>query len=298
MRVLRQRLLFGPILIAALVGLVVLDQWIERQTGIAATAIFPAMLAIAILAGIELVGIFARRGIATSRVVTCSAITLGLAVASFTRREHADLPAVALVCTAAAFVMLMSMIYYSRNHTAEGVVAASAVPLLAFVYVGLMGGFIVVLRKEHDGWLVLGVLLVTKAYDIGAYFTGRLIGRHKMIPWLSPGKTWEGLAGGLALSTLAGVGAVALARETGVAQTVAALSVPQAAGIGFLLGLVGQGGDLLASLLKRDAGVKDYSDRLPGFGGVLDVIDSPLLVAPVAYWVIALITSIHQTSGG
>lgn len=258
--------------------------------------IFPAMLAIAMLAGLELCGIFQRRGINTSRVVTCSAIALGLAVASFTRREHADLPAIALVCTAAAFVMLLSMIYYSRNQTAEGVVAASAVTLLAFVYVGLMGGFIVVLRKEHDGWLVLGVLLVTKSYDIGAYFTGRKLGKHKLIPWLSPGKTWEGLAGGLVTSTLAGIGAVALARQAGVADAAASLSYPQSAAIGFLLGLVGQGGDLLASLLKRDAGVKDYSARLPGFGGILDVIDSPLLVAPVAYWLIALITSIHQTS--
>lgn len=295
---LRQRLLFGPVLIAGLVGLILLDQWIQRRTGVPSAAIFPAMLAIAIMAGIELAGIFQKRGIPASRVVTCAAIALGLAVSSFTRREHEDLPAVAMVCTAAAFVMLMSMIYYSRNHTVEGVIAASAVTLLAFVYIGLMGGFVVVLRKEHDGWLLLGILLVTKSYDIGAYFTGRMIGRHKLIPWLSPGKTWEGLAGGLVLSSLTGVGAVALARQCGVAPSVAGLTVGQAALIGFMLGLVGQAGDLVASLLKRDAGVKDYSSRLPGFGGVLDVIDSPLLAAPVAYWLITLITSIHQTSGG
>lgn len=275
-----------------------LDQWIQRRTGLAAVGIFPAVLAVAMLAGVELVGIFTRRGIPTSRMVTCSAVALGLAIASFTRREHEDLPAVALVCTAAAFVMLLSMIYYSRNQTTDGVMLASAATLLAFVYVGLMSGFIVVLRKEHDGWLVLGVLLVTKSYDIGAYFTGRMIGRHKMIPWLSPGKTWEGFGGGLVLSSLVSVGCVLLARQAGVAGTAAGLSLPVAAGVGLLLGVVGQGGDLLASLLKRDAGVKDYSARLPGFGGVLDVLDSPLLVAPVAYWLLALATSVHQTSGG
>jgi len=125
------------------------------------------------------------------------------------------------------------------------------------------------------------VLLITKSMDIGAYFTGRSIGRHKLIPWLSPGKTWEGLFGGVAVAAAVGAGAASFSHH-------ARLDFPvlwwHGAVFGAFLGLIGQAGDLLASLLKRDAGMKDYSQRLLGFGGVLDVIDSPLLVAPIAYW--------------
>lgn len=288
---LRQRLLLGPVLIVGLIGVIWLDAFIFSHTGYRATIVFPVMVVLGLLAGIELTGIFHRRGIPASRIITCAAITLGLAVSSFTRKEHADLSGVAIVCTAAAGVMLLSMIYYSRNHSAEGVMAASAVTLLAFVYLGLMGGFLVVLCKEHDGWLVLGLLLITKSYDIGAYFTGRAIGRHKLIPWLSPGKTIEGLCGGLVVSACVGAGLVLATRESGVAAPLSGLHVGVGAALGGLLGLVAQGGDLIASLLKRDAGVKDYSDRLPGFGGILDVIDSPLLVAPVAYWALTVLAA-------
>ncbi len=292
---LRQRLLLGPVLIAALIGIIWLDAYLQRVTGIAALIILPAMVLIGIMAGRELGVIFKTRGIRSSRLITCIAVVLGLVVSSFTARDHAGLSGVAIVCTAAGFVLLGSMIYYARNHTTDGVLAATAVTLLAFVYVGLMGGFLVVLRKEHDGWLILGILLITKAYDIGAYFTGRAIGRHKLIPWLSPGKTWEGLVGGLLVASGMGVLCVFAARWTGVAQVVADLNPAAGAVLGLLFGLVGQGGDLMASLLKRDAGVKDYSSVLPGFGGVLDVIDSPLLVAPVAYWTLAATANILST---
>ena len=129
--------------------------------------------------------------------------------------------------------------------------------------------------------LLAAVILVTKSCDIGAYFTGMSIGRHKLIAWLSPGKTWEGLVGGMVVAALAGA---FLLRPLLSIE----ISLPYALLTGALLGLAGQAGDLIASMLKRDAQVKDSGSALPGFGGVIDVIDSPLLAGPVAYWLLAI----------
>jgi phosphatidate cytidylyltransferase len=160
--------------------------------------------------------------------------------------------------------------------------------VFAFIYLGLMFGFVMALRREHSAWVVLGVLVVTKACDIGAYTTGKLIGKHKLIPWVSPGKTWEGLAGGLAFSAGAAMLGLWLAHRAGADPRFGGLqrmSFPVAAATGVVFGLTGQAGDLLASVLKRDAKLKD-SGSIPGFGGILDLVDSVLLVAPVAFWLL------------
>jgi phosphatidate cytidylyltransferase len=123
------------------------------------------------------------------------------------------------------------------------------------------------------------ILLCVKFTDIGAYFGGRALGRRKLIPWLSPGKTWEGLFFGLL--TAAAVGAVCavwIDERRGYS-----MYWWKGAIFGAVIGGIGQAGDLLESLMKRDAEVKDSGSLIPGFGGVLDVIDSPLLAAPFAY---------------
>jgi len=125
------------------------------------------------------------------------------------------------------------------------------------------------------GWLFL-VVGATWVMDIAAYVVGRAIGRHKLCPTISPGKTIEGAIGGL-------VGAVAVAWAMGMWL---GLSAMQAVLLGVLLGLGGQAGDLFESLLKRRAGVKDSGTLLPGHGGVLDRFDSLLFNAPIAYYVI------------
>jgi phosphatidate cytidylyltransferase len=118
-----------------------------------------------------------------------------------------------------------------------------------------------------------------KFTDIGAYFTGKSIGRHKLIAWLSPGKTWEGLIGGLLVAALVGAACAPFLVEVEWWQGLI---------FGAIFGFVGQCGDLLESLMKRDAEVKDSGNTIPGFGGVLDVIDSPLVTAPVAYLLFSL----------
>ena len=127
---------------------------------------------------------------------------------------------------------------------------------------------------------IVMILLVVKFTDIGAYFGGRAFGKHKLIPWLSPGKTWEGLFFGLLTAGL--VGAIC-------ARWTLELLWHRGLIFGIIIGGVGQLGDLLESLMKRDAEVKDSGQLIPGFGGILDVIDSPLLAAPVAYLLFSLL---------
>lgn len=282
---LKYRLIFGPLLVAALVGVLWLDEVLSDNGMLPGMLFFTVILGVAVLAALELNRIFVARGIATSGLVTCLAVIAGLSASSLTPRDVGEFSGVAIVCTAGGAVLLIALIFYSRHQSANGVVTAAAATLLAFVYPGLLGGFLVVMRKEYSGWLVLAILMVTKSYDIGAYFTGRWLGRNKLIEWLSPGKTWEGLFGGVVVSSLVGMAAASL---SGLDAGSPRMPLIVGMGMGALFGLIGQGGDLVASLMKRDAGIKDYSATLPGFGGVLDVVDSPLLVAPVAYWLLVV----------
>jgi phosphatidate cytidylyltransferase len=154
-------------------------------------------------------------------------------------------------------------------------------------YGGLLPSFLVQLRwlpsfqasaegQRATAALALAIF-VPKCGDIGAYFSGRLFGRHPMAPTLSPKKTWEGAAGGLTAAMLAAIG---LDRFGPVLRG----NWLSAAVLGAVLGVFGILGDLAESLIKRDCRQKDASDIVPGFGGVLDVVDSILFAAPVAYW--------------
>jgi phosphatidate cytidylyltransferase len=117
-------------------------------------------------------------------------------------------------------------------------------------------------------------VFVVKSADIGAYTVGMLFGKHKFSPKISPGKTWEGMAGAVVLAVI-------------VAFFFAAvfdiMVWPLAVVFGFCFAFIGQIGDLVESMIKRDARQKDSADNVPGFGGILDVIDSPLIAAPFAY---------------
>jgi phosphatidate cytidylyltransferase len=157
-------------------------------------------------------------------------------------------------------------------------------------YAGGLAGFMTKLRMEVGGFAGMAVLtlsmIVVKMTDVGAYFVGRLTGRHKLIEWLSPKKTWEGFYGGyavaLACSLILGgwlhyLGIIPLGRTW--------LGFPGGLIVmGLMLATAAVAGDLFASLLKRDAAMKDSGTGLPGMGGVLDVMDSPLLGAPAAWF--------------
>lgn len=128
-------------------------------------------------------------------------------------------------------------------------------------------------------WYVLFVVLVTKFSDMGAYLTGSMIGKHPLIPHISPKKTWEGFFGALAFSIGGGCALVWLLPEK-----LALLGYGHAAILGLVLGFAAVVGDLAESLIKRSCGVKDSGRFLPGIGGALDLIDSILFTAPMMFF--------------
>jgi phosphatidate cytidylyltransferase len=159
-----------------------------------------------------------------------------------------------------------------------------ALSLSSFAYVTLLFGGLVLLSrgpvpsevwKEQAGWVLLAMFIIFTG-DTGAYFTGRLIGRHKLAPNVSPGKTIEGAIGGLVCSVGGGFAAVAMLAPTHLPALTPAqiclFAVPSA--------LLGQVGDLCESLIKRSAGAKDSGSIIYGHGGMLDRLDALMFAAP------------------
>jgi phosphatidate cytidylyltransferase len=185
----------------------------------------------------------------------------------------------------AATVLATFLIEMSGFRAPGNSVARIAAGVWVFAYLGVLPSFLAQLRwaaRAEDsafdrGAVAVGLaIFIPKLCDIGAYFAGRLIGRHPITPVLSPKKTLEGFVGGL---VVAGASAVIVNRQLPL------LGGDWAAlGFGVTVGLAGIYGDLAESLIKRDCRQKDASSAVPGFGGVLDVIDSIVFAAPVAYW--------------
>lgn len=289
-----KRLLLGPVMIALVLVLCTVDQWLDRASTpavleqILGGPTLPPGIIVAIVCNVlaffaayELAAMLKHKGILASTRVTPVAALLGMLAmtsALLPATKHLTAP---LMATAAAISLVLSQIVYSRGQTVAGAVASSAGSMLSIVYLGFMLGCLLLIRSEHSVWIMMWALLTTKSSDIGAYFTGRAIGRNKLILWLSPGKTWEGLVGGTVFAGLIGMGGLWLIGRT---TDVAIPPVWTGFLAGMLFSLVGQLGDLGESLYKRDAGMKDSGQSLPGFGGLLDVLDSLILVSPVAYW--------------
>ncbi len=297
---LKHRLITGPILILVLMGLVLVDNWLDtvplsgfwqnlfigKDHPPRGLVLFALGLLTAPLAALELARIFRANGIMTRSWLLSLAAMLGLVLSYSVKMDTDAIPAIAILSTGIIFVFVTALLTFSRNQNVEGVVAAAGAVVFAMVYLGLMMGFLLALRRFHSAWWIVGIIFITKACDTGAYFTGRSIGKHKMIPWLSPGKTWEGLAGGIITAVIAG-GLLAWASSAYLDEP-DHVSIPLGLACGVIFAIVGQAGDLTMSLFKRGAGIKDSSTILPGLGGVLDVLDSPLMVAPVAFWVLEL----------
>lgn len=148
--------------------------------------------------------------------------------------------------------------------------------VLLAIWMGAMPACWIALRAHVPWTALVGAILTVKCNDIGAYFTGRVAGRHPMVPWISPAKTWEGFAGGAVASLIAGTWMgmhLAVGPWHGFA-------------FGFAAAVLGPLGDLSESILKRHAGAKDSGAWLPGMGGALDVLDSLLPTAPAALWLL------------
>jgi phosphatidate cytidylyltransferase len=201
----------------------------------------------------------------------------------------------AFACALAPFVFLTIAM---RRMKMSGAYPAAAAASFAFVYVALPLGMLVQLRQQWAGafWL-LYLLLIVWAGDIFAYFVGRSLGRHLMAPRISPKKTWEGAAASLAASLV--VGSLLFSHALQISSVLLRLGLIQRHDglfglekpelwpiilLTIALNIAAQLGDLVESLIKRGAGVKDSGAILPGHGGMLDRIDALLFAAPVLWY--------------
>ena len=305
-----KRIIFGAIMIAVLAAVLWgdwrLEQWVvyrDRDTiwlsGIMDITAPYRGLPVAILTGIvSALGFLELRRMAAGSgakmlVVSGLPATVILATASYWTvalgawmNPAAPLHPLAVLPLVTALVFADQM---ARRRTA-GALPELATTLLAVAYIGGCGAAVLGLRMLFGLRAMILFLVAAKFTDIGAYFTGSFLGKHKLIPWLSPGKSWEGLIGGL----LVGAGACAMfVVITDWCQwhewRSLTLSAWQGAVFGAVVGLAGQFADLCESLLKRSAGLKDSGAVVPEFGGVLDIIDSVLLSAPVAAILLAVL---------
>jgi len=277
---LKHRIFSGILMALFFGGLTLLDGWLDGSAtlsvaddkpvqGTLLTILLVLVLALAVIEFSRLVG---AKELAV--VVPASMAGVVLVATSWYWPQVFDLDAHAYVLLVLAFSLLWAMLGHYRRFGIDGALANCGASCLAMLYLGGLGAFVVAVRVEIGLWEVLMLICVVKCSDIGAYTFGKLFGKHKFSPRVSPGKTWEGLAGAMVAAM-----AVSLA-FVGLFDT---MRWWQALVFGAGFAVIGQMGDLAESMMKRDARQKDSSNRVPGFGGILDVIDSPLVAAPFGY---------------
>lgn len=269
----------GVLVVAGLAGLSLIEFYnILRNAGI------PAFRNIGIASGLALLA---------AAYFSLNISLFGPVSASDAWRELPGLIIVLIV-----FIIFVRQFPQKENHQPLPTIACT---MLGLVYVPLLLMFMMNLcfRWTPTPWnepfsptaraLILYLVVVVKSSDIGAYLVGSLIGKHKLFPRISPGKTWEGLAGGFVAGITASLVVYWLWHTPEPGRQTAefgrlSLSVGHAVFLGAFLAAVGVVGDLVESLLKRSAGLKDSGCIFPGMGGVLDVLDSLLFTAPVLYF--------------
>jgi phosphatidate cytidylyltransferase len=178
------------------------------------------------------------------------------------------------------FVLGLCLRQFVAKNNSAGIQAISTT-LFGLMYVPWLLNFmqkITYFQHVEGKFYLLYFVLITKFSDTGAYLVGSLIGRHKMIPRISPGKTWEGFGGAVVVSMAASVAFVQLAHDH-----MPAMNTMHAVILGSMLSVGAVIGDLIESLFKREAGLKDSGTLFPGIGGILDLLDSLLFNAPIMY---------------
>jgi phosphatidate cytidylyltransferase len=189
----------------------------------------------------------------------------------------AELGGIPWLLGGALLALPLAFVFAVFADTRQSITVAIAYTMLGTVWVGVGLGHLVLIRDvpEHAVLAVYAVLLTVFAADTGAYLVGRLVGRHRLAPMISPGKSWEGFVGG----TAAGLFTTFVALyEAGYVEIWESLLL---GGVVVVASVVG---DLLESLVKRDLGIKDTGRLLAGHGGVLDRIDSLLVATPAAFY--------------
>lgn len=302
---LRWRLISAAVIISLLLGTMWLDFW-QVLWATPGAWLMPIMLLVSLLGTEEVLSLLRAKEhqlvgwpvyLGNFLIPLSASLTIVLAMAG--RSLSAQFAAsydrwpLAALTVVIAFIFLAQMQRYvgpGRN------IISVALAIFTVCYIGVLISFWALLRLHADngrGMLALvSMLVIVKMADTGAFFVGKNLGRHKMTPVLSPGKTWEGAVGGVVVACLVSWAVFHWLGGSLVGATYRRPAIVAALAYGGTLALAGMLGDLAESLLKRDMERKDSSTWLPGLGGVLDIIDAPLLAGPIAWlwWATGLIS--------
>jgi phosphatidate cytidylyltransferase len=321
---LRWRLLLGFMIIAALIGLC----WLDQRASIPGIYLLPVGLLLVVLASSEVIsmleagGLKPRKGIiyvGNSLLFTSCWLPMVLKYVGKSFLFARNWPPMLVMQTDLAsegltlilFAMCILAVFIGemlRYEKPGGNLANAAASVFALSYVGLMFYFLAQLRMNWGVGAMASMIIVVKMGDTGAYTVGRIFGRHKMAPRLSPGKTIEGAIGAIIFSCIGAwlyfhvLGLILVSNSWKTILSIhwnSILSIHWNSILnihvglwfyGIFLGIAGIFGDLAESFIKRDVGRKDSSTWMPGFGGVLDILDSLLLAAPVAWlcWILGI----------
>lgn len=272
----KTRLLTAAVALPILLGSIILPLWIPESIWL---FVVIAVLAIA-------AGLFEFYSFTKKLELKADAAVAYLGATALTIAFIFDAPSKApdlLIITIALFIaaLLVTQAFRFQNDFTK-MLTGIGVTLLGVFYLSFLGGFLIATRVgfEHvpgvSSKLLLFFLVVLFGSDSGAYFSGKAFGKHKLAPKISPGKTVEGLIGGV----LAAAGFAALCTWLFFPELPYQYSIPLA----IVMAIVGVLGDLAESAMKRGAGAKDAASILPGHGGLLDRLDSLLLNAPILYY--------------
>jgi phosphatidate cytidylyltransferase len=263
-----------------LTGLVVFDGWLDGSLTESTSdnrqvqaTLLTVLLAVPLsLGGLEFSRLAAGKGLAVLNPVTA----IGLVLVATTWYWPQFIPVSQSMYLLLALALALGALFFQQHLQLgnDGALANCGISCFALLYLGLLGAFVLGIRIDEGPWAFFTFILVVKSSDIGAYTFGKLFGKHTLSPRVSPKKTWEGLVGA---AVVAAIISIAFTQVFGI------MALWAAPIFGACMAVIGQLSDLAESMLKRDAQQKDSSNRVPGFGGILDVIDSLLFAAPVAY---------------
>ncbi len=318
----QQRFFYGFIAISTVLCIVVMDAYLADTSGagrfgeiVGRGSLIPVFFAVLVLGGArEMLRLIRATGLhphSYIAVVMSLLLLLSpwLCAGRLLGERPSDVEGARWQLVWLAALILATVLAQVKRGVTRTAVVDVGVTWLMVLCLGLLPSFAIQLRCSPDlpgadaAWWVLIFLAVVKVSDIGAYLVGSAIGRHKLMPTVSPGKSIEGAVGGILASVLLSVILFALydvllSFSSGssdfavwlemVTHGFRQLELWQVIVFGALMSIFGQVGDLFESVLKRAAQRKDSASVLPGFGGMLDLIDSPLVAAPVAWFVLTV----------
>lgn len=255
---------------AVLIGLLIVTVWFLHPLATIGVATLMAVLGAGELSGLSRrLGVpLPSRFVAPIAGVICAVFALGLTAGRGTPTDVLPLVLLSLIISTGVLAL-------AAGPPDPSVLARAGACVMAPLYIGLPLGAIARVRIVYGAEVVSALALLVIASDSAQYFVGRLAGRHKLAPLVSPAKTVEGALGGVLAAGLVGA--------TLGARWIPGVSPASGVLLGALVAAFGIIGDLFESLLKRGAGMKDSSSLIPGHGGVLDRIDSWLFAGPVFY---------------